>query len=385
MFEPRDRSISGAEEVAHDGPQGASVDRLQAARRPRRCGRRSRAWAGTTSCWPRWSSTCSTPCRSTGPTTVETLAVELELPGRPPAIAARRRGGPGPARPVRRCLRAQRHRQALPGHRRPGVDGIAHPGRPGPHENWTRLADTVRNGQGRPRPSRTTPAAFYVPLVEGTFTTMFRCATRADLKIRYSAQAGGRGCSTSAPAEHRGRSPSSTAAPTGTAVVNDLDGVIGVAQAKTAEHGVADRCEFRPGDFHDDRHRDECLRHRRARPRVPDRGRRGCSPPDRAGVPGAQARGPPPAGRLLPRHGAQVQPPRRADGHDDDGQHREGLHLHPPRLLRMAHRGRVSWPSASSSRSASNRPSSSRTSVHNRGVTKPAGRTRSSAWSPSTC
>ena len=57
---------------------------------------------------------------------------------------------------------------------------------PGPHENWTRLADTVR--RGRPAtPIEDDPAAFYVPLVEGTFTTMFRCATRADLKIRYSA------------------------------------------------------------------------------------------------------------------------------------------------------------------------------------------------------
>jgi hypothetical protein len=57
---------------------------------------------------------------------------------------------------------------------------------PGPHENWTRLADTVRNG--RPAtPIEDDPAAFYIPLVEGTFTTMFRCATRADLKIRYSA------------------------------------------------------------------------------------------------------------------------------------------------------------------------------------------------------
>ena len=47
---------------------------------------------------------------------------------------------------------------------------------PGPHENWTRLADTVK--QGRPAtPIEDDPAAFYVPLVEGTFTTMFRCAT----------------------------------------------------------------------------------------------------------------------------------------------------------------------------------------------------------------
>tara|TARA_B100001121_G_scaffold215039_1_gene188659 strand:+ start:175 stop:687 length:513 start_codon:yes stop_codon:yes gene_type:complete len=40
------------------------------------------------------------------------------------------------------------------------------------------------------------------------------------------------------------------ACPEGRAVINDLDGVLPVAQAKTSEHDVADRCEFRPGDFH---------------------------------------------------------------------------------------------------------------------------------------
>ena len=34
------------------------------------------------------------------------------------------------------------------------------------------------------------------------------------------------------------------------AVVNDLAEVLPVAVRKTEEHGVADRCEFRPGDFH---------------------------------------------------------------------------------------------------------------------------------------
>ena len=38
--------------------------------------------------------------------------------------------------------------------------------------------------------------------------------------------------------------------PDGTAVINDLPCVIDVAAAKTVEHGVADRCELRPGDFH---------------------------------------------------------------------------------------------------------------------------------------
>ena len=57
---------------------------------------------------------------------------------------------------------------------------------PGPHENWTNWPTPCAT-VGLRRRSKTMPHAFYVPLVEGTFTTMFRCATRADLKIRYSA------------------------------------------------------------------------------------------------------------------------------------------------------------------------------------------------------
>ena len=119
---------------------------------------------------------------------------------------------------------------------------------PGPHENWTRLAATVRSG--RPAtPIDDDPAAFYVPLVEGTFTTMWRCATRADLKMRYSALGSPRILDLGA-----GGAPWSIAmlqaCATGRATINDLDGVIEVARRKTAEHGVADRCEFRSGDFH---------------------------------------------------------------------------------------------------------------------------------------
>ena len=120
---------------------------------------------------------------------------------------------------------------------------------PGPHENWTRLAETIRNG--RPStPIEDDPVAFYVPLVEGTFTTMYRCAMRADLKIRYSALTAPRVLDLGA-----GGAPWSIAILTGnegaTAVVNDLPGVIDVAERKMAEHNVAARCELRPGDFHD--------------------------------------------------------------------------------------------------------------------------------------
>ena len=141
------------------------------------------------------------------------------------------------------------------------VDGEASmagliPVAPGPHENWTRLADTVRSG--RPAtPIDDDPAAFYVPLVEGTFTTMWRCATRADNRIRYSALDAPRILDLGA-----GGAPWSIAmleaCPAGRATVNDLDGVIGVARRKAAEHGVADRCEFRPGDFHTVELEDSC-------------------------------------------------------------------------------------------------------------------------------
>ena len=119
---------------------------------------------------------------------------------------------------------------------------------PGPHENWTRLAATVR--AGRPAtPIEDDPAAFYVPLVEGTFTTMYRCAMRADLKLRYSALHAPRVLDLGA-----GGAPWSIAIlhgnPGATAVVNDLPGVLDVAARKCAEHGVADRVELREGDFH---------------------------------------------------------------------------------------------------------------------------------------
>lgn len=120
---------------------------------------------------------------------------------------------------------------------------------PGPHENWTRLADTVR--KGRPAtPIEDDPAAFYIPLVEGTFTTMYRCAARADLKVRYSAHPSPRVLDLGA-----GGAPWAIAileaCPDGTAVINDLDGVIAVAESKVSDHGVVDRCELRPGDFHE--------------------------------------------------------------------------------------------------------------------------------------
>lgn len=119
---------------------------------------------------------------------------------------------------------------------------------PGPLGNWARLADTVRRGAPA-TPIEDDPAAFYVPLALGTFTTMLRAATRLDLRIGYSRNPATRVLDLGA-----GGAPWAiavlAACPQGTAVVNDLPGVLGVARAKTAEHGVADRCTFLPGDFH---------------------------------------------------------------------------------------------------------------------------------------
>jgi SAM-dependent methyltransferase len=119
---------------------------------------------------------------------------------------------------------------------------------PGPLANWESLTETVRDGAPAD-PIENDPASFYVPLVEGTFTTINRCAQRADLLVRYSALdrpvvldlgAGGAPWSIAVLEANSGA----------TAVVNDLDGVIGVARRKVAERHLDARCDFRPGDFH---------------------------------------------------------------------------------------------------------------------------------------
>ena len=120
---------------------------------------------------------------------------------------------------------------------------------PGPLENWSGLADTIR--RGRPaRPIEDDPVAFYRPLVEATFPTQLRAASRADVKIGYSR-------SVAAPRVldlGAGGAPWAIAflkaCPGATALINDLPGVIEVAEAKLAEHGVADRATLLPGDFH---------------------------------------------------------------------------------------------------------------------------------------
>ena len=119
---------------------------------------------------------------------------------------------------------------------------------PGPQQNWTDLATTVRRGEPA-HPVDADVAGFWVPLVEGTFGTVLRAATRADAWISYSHLRAPRVADLGA-----GGAPWSiavlSACPGGSAVVNDLPEVLEVARARIAEAGLEDRCELRPGDYH---------------------------------------------------------------------------------------------------------------------------------------
>lgn len=119
---------------------------------------------------------------------------------------------------------------------------------PGPLENWSGLTETVRTGV--PADPVDDDAGFHVPLVEGTFTTINRCAMRADLQLRYTALDEPRVLELGA-----GGAPWTVAVldanPGATSVVNDLDGVIHVARDKVSDRAHGDRVEFRPGSFHD--------------------------------------------------------------------------------------------------------------------------------------
>lgn len=119
---------------------------------------------------------------------------------------------------------------------------------PGPLSNWTSVADTVRTG--RPAdPVEDDPASFYGPLVDATFATQHRVATRLDLWVRYSRRSAPRVLDLGA-----GSAAWSIAmleaCPGATATVNDLPGVIDRAERHLAVRGLADRATVLAGDFH---------------------------------------------------------------------------------------------------------------------------------------
>jgi len=120
---------------------------------------------------------------------------------------------------------------------------------PGPHGNWTGLAETIRNGRVR-APIESDAAAFYAPLVTATFATQLRAASRLGAALGWSRRPGMRVLDLGA-----GRAPWAIAALTqsagSTAVVNDLPGVAELAADTLAANNLAARSEIRRGSFHE--------------------------------------------------------------------------------------------------------------------------------------
>ena len=119
---------------------------------------------------------------------------------------------------------------------------------PGPLANWERLADTIRTGVVT-QPIDDIPEAFYGPLVQATFPTQLRAATRLGLRLGWQRRPGLRVLDLGA-----GRAPWAIAileqSANSTAVVNDLPAVIDLAAHTLDERGLNDRVRLRAGDFH---------------------------------------------------------------------------------------------------------------------------------------
>lgn len=120
---------------------------------------------------------------------------------------------------------------------------------PGPLENWINLAETIRTGNVG-TPIEEDVASFYGPLVQATFPTQHRVATRLGLKLGWQRKPNlhildlGAGCapwSISIMEQSVGS----------TAVINDLPEIIGLAETMAGERNLTERSEFRPGSFHD--------------------------------------------------------------------------------------------------------------------------------------
>lgn len=120
---------------------------------------------------------------------------------------------------------------------------------PGPLENWTALAETIRSGRVATPIEQDIPG-FYGPLVQATFATQLRVGTRLGLRLGWQRIPRLRMLDLGA-----GRAPWAIAvleqSPDSTAVINDFQEVIGLAEATIAERGLNTRVSFRPGNFHD--------------------------------------------------------------------------------------------------------------------------------------
>ena len=230
--------------MAHTGRRGATTSR----RRRRRCGRSSRASASTGCWWPRSSSACSTPWRDAGRRRPSPGRASSTCPAapRPPARRARDVRVP---RPGRRRVRAERDRRALPVHGRRGVDGrrwsrVA----PGPHGNWTRLADTIRHGRRRPTPIEDDAGGVLRAARHGHVPDPAARRVPARRDARLGPPPGAAGARPRGRAARRGRSRCCTQSPGSTAVVNDLPGVRRPRRPRSSPStALADRVELRAG------------------------------------------------------------------------------------------------------------------------------------------
>ena len=119
---------------------------------------------------------------------------------------------------------------------------------PGPLENWTELAQTIRTGTVA-SPIEQNAAAFYQPLVQATFATQLRVAGRLGLRLGWARRPGLKVLDLGA-----GLAPWSIGimeqSPGSTAVVNDLSEIIKLAEATLEDRGYSERVEMRRGDFH---------------------------------------------------------------------------------------------------------------------------------------
>ena len=119
---------------------------------------------------------------------------------------------------------------------------------PGPMENWTGLADTIRNGAAA-SPIEDDFTGFYGPLDRATFATQYRVATLTGFRLGWRKRPGLRVLDLGA-----GLGPWASAvldqSEGSRAVVNDVPEILALAEDSFVERGLSDRVSFLPGDFH---------------------------------------------------------------------------------------------------------------------------------------
>lgn len=118
----------------------------------------------------------------------------------------------------------------------------------GPLENWMNLAQTIRSGTPA-QPIEDDMAGFYRPLVESTFPTQYRAATRLGLQIGLEKIANLNVLDIGA-----GYAPWAAAilalSPDSTASINDIESVLEGARDKMEALNLSDRVTYLPGNFH---------------------------------------------------------------------------------------------------------------------------------------